>query len=123
MILTLNSGSSSLKFALYRFGPAEALELAGKLDRIGLPAGSFRAQDARGETLVTQAVALPDHEAALERLFAWLRGHGVAQRLAAVGHRVVHGGERFTEPQLITPALRAALQAVIPMAPDHLPTS
>lgn len=114
-ILTINSGSSSLKFSLYDMGRSEAPLLSGEFDRIGLRNGVFHAKDRR------QDVDLPDHGAALQMLFAWLASHGPGAELDAVGHRLVYGGPEYDKPQLITPMLVGALKKLIPFAPDHLP--
>jgi acetate kinase len=120
-ILTLNSGSSSLKFALYNLDQAETLIASGSMERVGLKAGRFRVSDASGRTSVDQPRDLPDHEAALRTLFEWLADYAPGQNLAAVGHRVVHGGPNFNRPQVITPDLVEVLHELIALAPDHLP--
>ena len=96
MILAINRGSSSIKFAVYSDN-VEAPVLSGKLERIGLPEGNFRAVDNAHATLVDQRVALPNHEAALKTLLDWLGGRKL--ELRAVGHRVVHGGIQYDRPQ------------------------
>lgn len=120
-VLTINSGSSSLKIGLYEMGEAERLVLSGSMERIGLRAGLFRIEDSSGKSLIDEHIDLPDHEAALKRLFAWLEEHEAGRRLDAVGHRVVHGGPRYNRPHLITSALLAELKELVPLAPDHLP--
>ena len=121
-VLIINSGSSSLKFALYKTGEAEALDCSGKLDRIGLAGGSFHARDAAGAMLVeNEKLHLADHDAALGTLLEWLAATGRQQHLDAAAHRVVHGGPRHTQPQPITPELVAELDELIPLAPNHLP--
>ncbi|MEJ2671334.1 MAG: acetate/propionate family kinase, partial [Deltaproteobacteria bacterium] len=120
-ILTVNSGSSSIKFSLYRLGAAEELLLVGMLDRIGVEGGHFRAQDQAGKTLVKREIKLPDHEAALQVLFKWLQDEQVSTDLAAVGHRLVHGGRGHRKTQKITPQTLGDIKKLIPLAPDHLP--
>jgi acetate kinase len=120
-ILTINSGSSSLKVAMYHMGRSETLVLSGSIERIGLRASLFHIQDADGETLIQDHLDLPDHDAALNMLFEWLQGHAPGQDLDAVGHRVVHGGAQYNQPHLITPELVATLRELVPLAPDHLP--
>jgi acetate kinase len=99
----------------------ELLTLAVDVNRIGAPGSRMRITDARGATLFERHEALPDHRAAFRAAFAWLAQHDADQRLEAVGHRVVHGGFRYSEPQLITSELVAALQEMAPLSPDHLP--
>ncbi len=121
-ILTINSGSSSLKFALFEMGDAETLRLVGKLEGIGLGgSGRFAARDGEGTSLVDESSQLDDHEAALSRLFAWLKDRPEHGELDAVGHRVVHGGSRHARPERITPEVMASLHELVPLAPDHLP--
>ncbi|MDD2902114.1 MAG: acetate/propionate family kinase [Syntrophales bacterium] len=120
-ILTINSGSSSIKFSLYILGKTEDLVLQGDLERIGLAGGVFQARDHAGRQLVAQELDLPDHNTALKALFTWFEGHAVGQNLHAVGHRLVHGGRDHVQPQKVSPALLADLKLLIPLAPDHLP--
>ncbi len=118
MILAINRGSSSIKFAVY----PESLDrpaVSGKLERIGLPDSVFRAWDGAHIALVDQRAALVDHQAALKTLLDWLRGRNLDLR--AVGHRVVHGGRRYDRPTLVTPEVVATLKSLIPVAPEHLP--
>jgi acetate kinase len=120
LILTVNSGSSSLKAALFRLDGAEALVARGQLDRIGLHGGRFRMDDAGGKALEDRTLDLPDHEMALHTLFAWLRErHGSAVR--AVGHRIVHGGPRYRSPGRVSPEMLAELRRLAPYDPMHLP--
>jgi acetate kinase len=109
-VLTINSGSSSLKFAVYRMGGANALLLSGQMAGIGSETGRFRVEDATGATLVEQQAALPDHDSASSRFLDWLRGHETGRGLCAVGHRVVHGGIRYSRPQAVTPEMEAELE-------------
>lgn len=120
-ILTINSGSSSVKFALFHMGPTETLVMSGRMERIGLSAGVFKAKGSDGATLVERPLDLPNHAAAFKALFAWLQDQAAAKDLEAVGHRIVHGGSEHTQPQRITPQLVASLRGLIPLAPDHLP--
>jgi len=120
VILTLNSGSSSVKFALYRVGAAEELTVGGSMDRIGVSDGTFRAVRGR-EVLTDQTLALPNHDAALTVLLRWLHDHRSGPPVTAVGHRVVQGGPHHTRPQQITPAVLDDLRRLVPLAPNHLP--
>jgi acetate kinase len=120
-ILTLNSGSSSLKFSLFHMGESEQLELSGNLERIGVKGGRFHARDGQGETLKDQHQDIPDHNAALQMLFDWLDDHTQGEHIDAVGHRVVHGGSDYRQPHAVTSELLAKLKELVPMDPDHLP--
>jgi acetate kinase len=120
-ILTINSGSSSLKSALYQMGRSERLLLSAQIERIGLKDSLFRIEAAGGETLMAEKRELPDHDAALEALLGWLRINDAGGEFDAVGHRVVHGGATYTRPNLVTPRLLRTLEEMVPLAPDHLP--
>jgi acetate kinase len=120
-ILTINSGSSSIKVGLYEMGETEHLVLSGSLQRIGLKAGSFHIDDSDKKTILDKRIELPDHEIALKILFDWLQRHAPGKNLDAVSHRVVHGGEKYSTPHLITPAVLSELKKIIHLAPDHLP--
>jgi acetate kinase len=120
-ILTINSGSSSIKVSLYDMGESENLALSGELERIGLRNGLFHIEDSDGKALVDEHTDLRDHEAALNRLFGWLEEHQPERGLEAVGHRLVNGGPNYTRPQRVTQALMDELRELVPLAPDHLP--
>ena len=85
-ILTINSGSSSLKFSVYDMGRSEALILSGEFKRIGLSHSVFSVEGHNQETVV------PSHDVALQTLFGWLASHNSDVKLEAVGHRLVYGG-------------------------------
>ncbi len=120
-ILTINSGSSSIKFSIYRMGSAAERVVRGSLERIGLESGHFRVQDSAGRVLAEAQREMPDHETALEQLFEWLNSNGAARSLTAIGHRIVHGGPEYSEPQRITQRVIERLQELISFAPEHLP--
>jgi acetate kinase len=123
-LLTINTGSSSLKAALYRLreDTTETPELRAEASRIGSRGGGMRLADDRGETLDERRDDLPDHAAALDALLSRLRDRGLDRDdLAAVGHRIVHGGDRHREPQRVTPEVVADLRALVPIDPNHLP--
>jgi acetate kinase len=124
-LLTINTGSSSLKAALYRLrgDAAEVPVLRAEASRIGSRGGGLRLADARGETLDERQDDLPNHTAALDALLSRLRDRGLDRDdlLAAVGHRIVHGGDRHREPQRVAPEVVADLRALVPIDPNHLP--
>ena len=121
LILTINSGSSSLKAALYAFGEGEEFIARGQLDRIGLTGGHFQMADAAGNALEDRPLNLPDHEAALNALFDWLEARHGKGEISAVGHRIVHGGPRYRAPQRVTPEMLGELRRLAPYDPMHLP--
>lgn len=121
MILSLNGGSSSLKFAVYRLSDAtEERIFSGAVEGIGQSSGKawLRSGD---KTLQEESGKFPDHTAAIETMFAALHKQG-AEKLSAAGHRIVHGGPKFKAPQLIEEKLKAGLKELIPFAPLHLPS-
>ncbi|MGB9119690.1 MAG: acetate/propionate family kinase [Candidatus Angelobacter sp.] len=119
--LCLNGGSSSLKFAVYRLGDAaEERIFSGAVEAIGQPIGKVWLRRA-DKTLEKESGKFPDHTAAMKKMFAGLREQGV-EKLAAAGHRIVHGGPKFTAPQLIDEKMKQALKELIPFAPLHLPS-
>lgn len=120
-VLTINTGSSSLKAAVYRLGQPEERLLGAEARQIGLDRGRIAITAGSGRTLVDREARLPDHRAAIEQLFAWLRDNDRTARLMAVGHRVVHGGSKFNAPVKIDAALVQSLESLVPLAPDHLP--
>ncbi len=120
-ILTINSGSSSIKLALYRMAKSEALELSGKIDRIGLPGSHFEVKDGDGKVLNRREPSLPDHDAALKVLLDWMEDNHCGDSVDAVGHRVVHGGAEYTRPHSVGPKLLNSLKNLVPLAPGHLP--
>jgi acetate kinase len=121
LLLTINTGSSSLKAGLYHVDQSERRELAAEFERIGKPASRLRMADAHGATLMDERNELPDHEAALHVLFDWLRRERQIGTLGGVGHRVVHGGNQYTDPQIVTDQLVSALQKIVSIDPNHLP--
>ncbi len=120
-VLTINSGSSSLKWSLYHIGSTETRVFSGSLERIGLRGGAWHVRDADGKTLVDEGREFPDHDAALKTLLDWLEQHFPGRPVDAVGHRVVHGGPTYTEPHLVTPELLETLGEIVRLAPEHLP--
>lgn len=123
-ILTLNAGSSSIKFALFTLSGDELeATISGKIEGIGT-APHLIARDAAGKPLTEyrwDAGSSLGHEDFLGRLLDWIEDHLGDADLIGVGHRVVHGGAHFFAPAGITPSLMAALDALVPLAPLHQP--
>lgn len=122
-ILTLNAGSSSLKFAIFAGSGAPRRLWSGEIERIGLPAARFRLSDARGTRVVDETGVIDTHTAALERLLTAIERDVDGPPLGGVGHRVVHGGPDCDCPKRVTPALVARLKRLTPLAPKHLPAN
>ena len=127
-VLTLNAGSSSLKFALFPALAEDATQPApvrGEIEDLdGAP--HFLARDASGAVLAehrSPAGGADPFGAALEALLSFAGEHLGDAGLAAVGHRIVHGGADHIAPERITPALLTALQALTPLDPLHMPAN
>jgi acetate kinase len=120
-ILTINGGSSSIKFALFEAGASLRRILEGAIERIGLPDTTFRVTGSNPADDVRHPVTAPDHATAVSALMDWLEEGGGADALTAVGHRVVHGGPKYSEPQRITPEMVEELRRLSPFDPEHLP--
>jgi len=120
-ILTINGGSSSIKFAVFEAaGPLRRI-LEGGIERIGLPDATLRVKGLNQADNFSRLVTAPDHTAAVGALMDWIEGRGGRDRLTAVGHRVVHGGPKYSEPQRITTEMVEELQRLSPFDPEHLP--
>ena len=119
-VLTINGGSSSIRFAVYEVGETPLRRLDGKIDRIGLSGTNLTVNDPAGKPLVPRRLAAADHRTAAVFLLDWLEAQPVFASVKAVGHRVVHG-MKHSEPERITPKLLAELHRITPYAPDHLP--
>jgi acetate kinase len=120
-ILCLNGGSSSLKFGVYQLSAGlEERIFSGAVEAIGQSIGKawLRSGD---KTLQEESGNFYDHTAAIGKMFVALREQGV-EKLAAAGHRIVHGGAKFTAPKLIDTGLKDVLKELIPFAPLHLPS-
>jgi acetate kinase len=120
-ILTVNGGSSSIKFALFEAGGSLRRILEGGIYRIGLPEAAFRVKGADPAGNFSRSLDAPDHTAAVGALMDWIEERIGRDALTAVGHRVVHGGPKYSEPQRITAEMVEELHRLSPFDPDHLP--
>ena len=98
-ILTINGGSSSLKFALFERTDPSARLLSGNVDRIGLEDARWVVANSGGGRAEDRLVDAPDQKAAVGLLIDWLEGAVGFAEIAAVGHRVVHGGSTVPSPR------------------------
>ncbi|HEX6859630.1 MAG TPA: acetate/propionate family kinase [Caulobacteraceae bacterium] len=121
-VLALNAGSATLKFALYE-AQGLALLARGLVDHWGSDAQHFTVRDGAGAAVEDAAIpdAPDDRAASIEHLLAFVARTWPDAKIAAVGHRIVHGGERFTGPALVTAEVEAALEGLCPLAPLHQP--
>jgi len=119
-ILTINGGSSSIKFALYRVGNIPARLLYGKIDRIGLEYSTFTFNNVKGVHQDIPEAGISDYHSSVIFLIDWLEKQIDFSNLRGVGHRVVFG-MKHTEPELITQKLLDELRSITTYDPDHLP--
>lgn len=120
-ILVINGGSSTLKFALFRAGDSPVRELSGLIDRIGSPQGTFTWMQEGASHGDRRIVATPDHASCLEPIMEHIKDRLAREPLLAIGHRVVHGGRDYREPQQVTPVVMEELKRLSPYDPEHLP--
>ena len=120
-ILTINGGSSSIKFALFEAGDPLRRILEGAIERIGLPEAVLRVKGLKQADNFSRSVTAPDHTVAVGVLMDWIEERIGAGTLTAVGHRVVHGGPKYSKPQPITAEMVEELHRLSPFDPDHLP--
>ena len=122
--LVLNAGSSSIKFSLYAV-TQDAIDekplCEGAVDGIGHAARFHAAAAQEGVLIDTHLGDARTHEAALSALLQWLEQRFTTHHLRAAGHRVVHGGSRFTAPTLIDKEVITSLRQLVPLAPLHQP--
>jgi acetate kinase len=122
-LLALNSGSSSLKFGLYRIHAEEIdLLLAGETERIGQADAHTHAEAARGRVLLNEMTPVPDHRAAVARLWK-LMDDGRFPAPQAIGHRIVHGGPQLRDHCVIDALVLEELHAASAFAPLHTPAA
>ena len=120
-VLTINGGSSSIKFALFEVGDSMRRVLEGGIERIGEPEATLRVKGLNPEDTFSHSVKAPDHTAAVDVLIDGIEERSGREALAAVGHRVVHGGPKYHEPQRVTAEMVAELRQLSPFDPEHLP--
>jgi acetate kinase len=120
-ILTINGGSSSIKFALFEADGTLRRILSGEVERVGLPDTTLRVKGLNPTDNFSRLVTAPDHKVAVGMLLDWIEERSGRDTLTAVGHRVVHGGPKYSEPQLITAEMVEELHRLSPFDPEHLP--
>ena len=119
-LLTINGGSSSIKFAVFHNGETLDRTWYGKIDRIGLSNATLEIANSKTLEQERRTLAKLDYASATECLMDCLDKHVQLQSLAAIGHRLVHGLQH-TEPQFITPGVLVDLRRMVPCDPQHLP--
>jgi acetate kinase len=120
--LVLNAGSSSLKFSVFQRPQHASWRLAarGQIEGIGVTP-RLTVKDSDGEKLADENVTVSDGREAVNTLAAWLKSKYGGSRVLGVGHRVVHGGSRFTGPTVVNDQVLEQLREFIPLAPLHQP--
>jgi acetate kinase len=119
-VLTINGGSSSIRFAIFEASRPPKRLLQGKMERIGSDAASLAFEHGTGNTPSQIKVDSKDQGSAVDFLLDWLESQPLFKTLAGVGHRVVHG-MLHTEPERVTTSLLDELKTIIPFDPEHLP--
>jgi len=119
-ILTINGGSSSIKFALYEVEEPLKRGFHGKIDRIGLSGTNLTFKDPARNQPDSRKLAAADHKSAANFLIDWLEEQNSFESVRAVGHRVVHGMKHI-QPEMVTQELLDELHRIRPYDPDHLP--
>ncbi len=122
-VLAINSGSSSLRFALFKVGESLPLILAGKFERVGLPDARLSFTDVLANKRVERMMDAPDHVACVPPLLELLENRASSSAVSAIGHRVVHGGPRYREPLRVDEAMLEELRRIRSFAPNHLPST
>lgn len=124
LVLVINAGSSSIKFQLFESAPADPIMLyKGQIDGIYVDP-VFVAKDAADNKIANEKLPADKpkgHDTALHHILDWLQDKTHGGKISAIGHRVVHGGTKFSEPALVTPEVIKELEAIIPLAPLHAP--
>jgi propionate kinase len=120
-ILAINGGSSSIKFALFEAGEPLRRILEGEIERIGLPEATLRVKGLNPADNFSRPVTAPDHSVAVGALMDWIEERSGRDAVTAMGHRVVHGGPKYSRPQRITAEMVEELHRLSPFDPEHLP--
>jgi acetate kinase len=118
-VLTINAGSSSIRFAIYACGASSRLRAGGIIDRVDAAGMRLTVDDDEGRR-VSRRLSPTGTRGAIGALFGWLQGQAIVPVIAGVGHRGVHVMKHWA-PVRVTPALLAELRRITPHAPEHLP--
>lgn len=125
-ILTINAGSSSIKFALFKLADplSEKATISGQIDAIGTADVRLVAKDQTGQRIADQNLpggASTNHQQAFDYLLNWFSANGNGGEIVAVGHRVVHGGDRYSKPVRLDESVLEQLAQYNKLAPLHQP--
>ena len=122
-LLTINCGSSSVKFAVFRLGNNIEPVLRGKVTEIGKAQGHSSARLADSTSLWNAKSSCKNHGSAIEHILNQLENYAELWKISLVGHRIVHGGPDFVSPLALDSVIEAELERLIPLAPMHLPAN
>jgi acetate kinase len=122
-ILTINAGSSSIKFALFQTGQKLVRVVSGSVERIGLPHPVLTMTESASQHKERHDIQAPDHATCVPLLLERLEHSGRLATLSAVGHRIVHGGKQYSTPQCVSVEMLAELRRLVPLDPEHLPAA
>ena len=120
-VLTINAGSSSIKFALFDATSEPTRRMSGMLERIGQADSTIAWQTRDDSSWQRQALQAATNDATIEPFVHWLESHVGRDSIGAIGHRVVHGGPNYSLPERVTPRMIAELRRLSPIDPKHLP--
>jgi acetate kinase len=120
-ILTVNGGSSSIKFAIFGLSDPPCRLLHGEISGIGQTQATLRVDAIRTADHVRRNISAPDHETAFEAVMTVIESQAASHPIVAIGHRVVHGGPTYWKPQVITEKMVTDLHACSAFDPEHLP--
>jgi acetate kinase len=120
-VLTINAGSSSIKFALFDASGEPQRTISGQLERIGTPESAIAWRTKDQSDMQRQPLGAKTSQAAVEPFVCWLDAQVGRAAIQAVGHRVVHGGPTYWQPTRATPEVIAELRRLSPLDPKHLP--
>jgi len=120
-ILTINGGSSSIKFAIFDAVGSLRRNLTGSIERIGVPGTVLKVKGLNRADNFSRSLKALDHAAAANTLMDWIEQCEQSRTLTGVGHRIVNGGPNYYKPQRLTSGMMEELRQLAPFDPDHLP--
>ena len=120
-VLTINSGSSSIKFSLFEATGSLRRIYEGAIERIGQPEATLHVKGLSTADNFSSGIKIADHSAPMSVLMDWLQKQHDDEIISAVGHRIVHGGPKYSEAQKITPEMVTELHRISSFDPQHLP--
>ena len=120
-ILTINGGSSSIKFAVFeKVGSLDEI-LHGEIERIGLSGSTFKVKGSSDRDNFSKSVVASDHSVAIRILIDWIEERFANEAVTAIGYRVVHGGPKYSQPERITTEMILELHGLSAFDPEHMP--